>query len=259
MAGAARRGWLTKFAVGGEERHTPSRAPQKALEPRNPAAARESVKPFRGPAGSIRPPSADRRRARGSGSAGRAMNRRGADLGPRRDHPCAAPAATMIERPTVRVCGGGGGRQRAMRRRGCLTQRYELQGRIHGPAHQRSERALVLSGVGHRREHVFVRLRSGSDGKLRNDRDPEAANLRIPRRSAESTPSSLQPILHRPGNGLRAGRGLALLLPEGDLPADRRRDHAAPPGRPFARRRAAATRPGRARDRWPRRCRRPAT
>ena len=83
----------------------------------------------------------------------------------------------MIELPAVRVSGGGGGRGRAMRRRGgCLTQRYELQGRVHGPAHQRSKRALVLSAVGHRREHVFVRLRSGSDGKQRNVRDPEGPN-----------------------------------------------------------------------------------
>ncbi len=78
----------------------------------------------------------------------------------------------MIELPAVRVCGGGGGRRRVLRRRMGLTQRYELQGRIHGPAHQRSKRALVLSAVGHRREHVFVRLRSWSDGKLRKDRDP---------------------------------------------------------------------------------------
>src|SRR5262245_4605532 len=101
------------------------------------------------------------------------MNRRGADLGPGRDHPWAAPATTMIEVPAVRVPGGGGGRRRAMRRRGGLTQRYELQGRVHGPAHQRPERALVLAAVGHRREHVFVRLRLGSDGNEPNVRDPE--------------------------------------------------------------------------------------
>src|SRR4051812_27723621 len=104
------------------------------------------------------------------------MNRRGADLGTRRDHPCTAPLATMIELPAVRVSGGGGGRGRAMRpRRGCLAQRYELQGRVHGPAHQRPERALVLAVVGHRREHVFVRLRLGSDGRQRRVRDLEGA------------------------------------------------------------------------------------
>ena len=130
------------------------------------------------------------------------MNRRGADLGARRDHPCAAPATTMIELPAVRVSGGGGGRGRAKRpRRGCLTQRYELQGRIHGPAHQRSERALVLSAVGHRREHVFVRLRSGSDGKQRNVRDPEGRKLRIPRRTAKSPSRGC----NRSCSGLRIG------------------------------------------------------
>ena len=77
----------------------------------------------------------------------------------------------MIELPAVRVYGGGGGRRRMPLRRMGLTQRYELQGRIHGPAHQRSKRALVLSAIGHRREHVFVRLRSASDGKRRNDRE----------------------------------------------------------------------------------------
>src|SRR3954471_1886274 len=78
----------------------------------------------------------------------------------------------MIELPTVRVYGGGGGRRNVPLRRMGLAQRYELQGRVHGPAHQRSKRALVLSAVDHRREHVFVRLRSGSDGKIRKVRDP---------------------------------------------------------------------------------------
>jgi hypothetical protein len=81
----------------------------------------------------------------------------------------------MIELPAVRVCGGGGGRRRVLHRRMGLAQRYELQGRIHGPAHQRSKRALVLSAVDHRREHVFVRLRSRSDGKVRKDRDLSGA------------------------------------------------------------------------------------
>ena len=120
----------------------------------------------------------------------------------------------MIELPAVRVSGGGGGRPACdAPPRCCLTQRYELQGRIHGPAHQRSERALVLSAVGHRREHVFVRLRSGSDGKVRSDRDPEGAKLRIPRRRAKSTPTALQPILHPPPNRLRAMVHLRIVAP----------------------------------------------
>jgi hypothetical protein len=82
----------------------------------------------------------------------------------------------MIELPAVRVCGGGGGRLDVLLRRMGLAQRYELQGRVHGPAHQRSKRALVLSAVGHRREHVFVRLRLWSDGKFRKDRDPSDAD-----------------------------------------------------------------------------------
>ncbi len=110
----------------------------------------------------------------GSGAAPcRAMNRRGAHLRPGRDHPWTGPAATMIERSTMRVSGGGGVRGRGRCLRGCLTQRGELQGRVHGPAHQLAKRALVLATFDHRREHVFVRLRAGSDGKGPNVRDPE--------------------------------------------------------------------------------------
>src|SRR3954467_7592477 len=79
----------------------------------------------------------------------------------------------MIELSAVRVLGGGGGR-RGPCRQVCLTQRDELQGRIHGPAHQLSERALVLATVGHRREHVFVRLWVGSDGNKRREWGPQA-------------------------------------------------------------------------------------
>ena len=131
--------------------------------------------PLRGPAGSISPPRPDRRRARGSGAGlrRRAMNRRRTHLGPRLHHPCAAPAfTTMIERPAVRVHDGGGGRFAVGERAG-LTQRDELQGRIHGPAHQLSERALVLAAFGHRREHVFARLWIRSDGKKPKVRDPD--------------------------------------------------------------------------------------
>src|SRR4051794_26250828 len=96
------------------------------------------------------------------------MNRRRADLVPGRDHPWSAPAATMIEASAVRVHDGGGARRGRCREVG-LTQRDELQGRIHGPAHQLSERALVLATVDHRREHVFARLWVGSDGNKRSE------------------------------------------------------------------------------------------
>src|SRR3954451_12654571 len=119
------------------------------------------------------------------------MNRCGADLGPGRDHPWAAPAATMTERSAMRVPDGGGGRRCGRHRREGLTQRDELQGRIHGPAHQLSERALVLATGGHRREHVFSGLRSRSDGKTRSERDPHGpirgsrgAEPKAPRRGA---------------------------------------------------------------------------
>src|SRR4051812_39036564 len=83
-------------------------------------------------------------------------------LGPWRDHPWATPAAVMTETlSTMRVLGRGGGRlRRRTCGRGCLAQRDELQGRIHGPAHQRPQRALVLATVGHRGEHVFGKLRA---------------------------------------------------------------------------------------------------
>ena len=71
----------------------------------------------------------------------------------------------------MRVFGGGGGRGPGLCLRGCLTQRDELQGRVRGPAHQLAKRALVLATFDHRREHVFVRLRVGSDGIARNVRD----------------------------------------------------------------------------------------
>jgi hypothetical protein len=124
--------------------------------------------PLRAPAGVISTSQrADRRRARGSGSAGRAMYRRGADLGPGRHRPWTAPAAEMTGNVSaMRVPGRGGGRGT----RGCLTQRDELQGRIHGPAHQLAERALLRATAGHQGEHVFANLRRRSDGKARNER-----------------------------------------------------------------------------------------
>ena len=109
-------------------------------------------------------------RAMNRGAARRAMNRRDADLWPGRHHPCALPGCTtMIERAAMRVHDGGGGRHGLCRRVG-LTQRDELQGRIHGPAHQLAKRAFVRAAFGHRREHVFARLRIRSDGKTPNVR-----------------------------------------------------------------------------------------
>jgi len=106
----------------------------------------------------------------------RAMNRRRADLWPGRHHPLALPAlATMIKRAPMRVHDGGGGR-RGLRRTVSLTQRDELQGRVHGPAHQLAKRAFVRAAFGHRREHVFARLRIRSDGKKPNVRGGHPGN-----------------------------------------------------------------------------------
>src|SRR4051794_16505487 len=78
----------------------------------------------------------------------------------------------------MRVPGRGGERGT----RGCLSQRDELQGRIHGPAHQLAERALVRATVGHQGEHVFVRLWGGSDGKGRNERGHSGSRAAEPNR-----------------------------------------------------------------------------
>src|SRR5438034_4081409 len=93
----------------------------------------------------------------------------GADLGPGRDRPWAAPALAMTGNVSaMRVNGRGGGRGT----RGGLTQRDELQGRIHGPAHQLAERALLRATAGHQGEHVFATLRGGPDGNVRGERPP---------------------------------------------------------------------------------------
>jgi hypothetical protein len=169
----------------------------------------------RGPAGLISPPRADRRRARGSGLSCRAMDRRGTDLGPRRDHPWATPAAVMTDSGSaMRVLGRGGGRRwhRALGR-GCLAQRDELQGRIHGPAHQLAKRALVLATVGHRGEHVFVNLRRRSDGNLRSERDPDrqgAGSLGAARNHRPGAATDLAPPPRRPESMPAARPGPAI-------------------------------------------------
>jgi hypothetical protein len=104
-----------------------------------------------------------------SGPRRRAMGyRRDADLGPRRDRSRSAPAGVTTEWPAVRVHarGGGGGLPAGQCPVGrlCLTQRRELRGRLHGLAHQLAERALMRAACGRRGEHVFGRLRVGSDG-----------------------------------------------------------------------------------------------
>ncbi len=137
------------------------------------------------------------------------MYRRCADLGPGRAHPWAAPASTMTEWQAVRVLGSGGGRRRALRRRSGLTQCHELQGRIHGPAHHRSKRAFGRAAVGHRREHVFVRLRSRSDGNLRTRAGSRGPNSRISRPSAESARAPAIDLAHAPNWGTIAVPGPA--------------------------------------------------
>src|SRR3954453_8044292 len=75
--------------------------------------------PLRGPAGVISSSQKLIAGGRGgSGSAGRAMYRLGADLRPVRDHPWAAPAVVMTGYlSAMRVSGRGGGRGM----RGCLA------------------------------------------------------------------------------------------------------------------------------------------
>ena len=123
----------------------------------------------------------------------RAMNRRDADLCAGRRLSWAAPARGATDLPAMRVLGaGGGGRlprsgRRRCRRgvfdealRRCLTQRGERQRRVHGVTHQGSERALLrAAGFGQRGEHVFVKLRPGSDGtrSFRPPRTPFAARF----------------------------------------------------------------------------------
>ncbi len=127
------------------------------------------VAPWRLPGRRARPPRPGAG-GRVSGPRCRAMGyRRYADLGPRRGRSRPAPAGVTTEWPAVRVDarGGGGGHPAGFfipRRRLCLTQRRELRGRLHSLAHQLAERALLRAAGGRRGEHVFGRLRLGSDG-----------------------------------------------------------------------------------------------
>jgi hypothetical protein len=94
--------------------------------------------------------------------------RRAADLGTLADRPRSARALVTIETSAMRVLGrGGGGRRPGGGRPGrmCLAQRGELERRIHGAPHQLAERALGLSTDDRRGEHVFGKLRVGSDGR----------------------------------------------------------------------------------------------
>ena len=60
--------------------------------------------------------------------------------------------------------GGGTGRPRGRPGRGYLAQRGELERRVNGAPHQLAERAFGLATDDRRGEHVFEKLRSGSDG-----------------------------------------------------------------------------------------------
>src|SRR4051794_2755513 len=107
------------------------------------------------------------------------MNRRDAGLRPRRDPSGAAPWRGATDLPAVRVLAAARGgwdlpldgdgtlsrglRDEALRR--CLTQRGELQRRVYGATHQLAKRALMRAArCGQRGEHVFGKLRWGSDG-----------------------------------------------------------------------------------------------
>jgi len=96
--------------------------------------------------------------------------RRTADLGTRADRPRPAVRALVtIETSAVRVLGRGGGDRSGGGGPGrvCLTQRGELERRINGAPHQLAERAFGLATDDRRGEHVFVKLRVGSDGTAR--------------------------------------------------------------------------------------------
>ena len=130
--------------------------------------------------------------------------RRAADLGTRADRPRSAVRALVtIETSAVRVLGRGGGDRSGGGGPGrvCLTQRGELERRINGAPHQLAERAFGLATDDRRGEHVFVKLRVGSDGTARLQgvlagarRDPArgAANRKVvslgSAASAASTP-----------------------------------------------------------------------
>src|SRR5436190_1433080 len=82
----------------------------------------------------------------------------------------------------------------------CLTQCRELRSRLNGLAHQLAERALLRAAGGRRGEHVFGRLRMGSDG-TRTLRRSVRRTSRIWLWSAQSRGRFLQPILHEGERG----------------------------------------------------------
>ena len=123
------------------------------------------------PAGACPSSQTGRRRSARPCSATRGHGR-GADLRARRDHPRPARADPTIERPAVRVRRGGGRHGPRVRPGGCLAQRGELDGRVHGRTHQLAERALVRSADRRGGEHVFVKLGRRPDGTARRARPP---------------------------------------------------------------------------------------
>src|SRR3954447_1787905 len=73
-----------------------------------------------------------------------------------------------IDGSAVGVLGRGGDMRPGGRPgRGCLTQRGQLERRIYGAPHQVAERALRRATGDRRGEHVFGKLRVGSDGNGR--------------------------------------------------------------------------------------------
>src|SRR3954452_22894970 len=86
----------------------------------------------------------------------------------------------MTEVPAMRVHGPGGGAAAGLpARQRCLTQGGELHGRTNGLSHQLAKRALSRAAGGHRGEHVFVKLRSRSDGnaEVANSRKADRARF----------------------------------------------------------------------------------
>jgi hypothetical protein len=115
-----------------------------------------------------------RRRAGWSGAPCRLMGyRRDADLYAWHGRSRPAPARVTTEWPAVRVFARGGGKGSV--RSPCLTQRCERGGRVDGLAHQLAQRALLRAAGDRLGEHVFGRVRSGSDG-TRNGR-PSARRI----------------------------------------------------------------------------------
>ena len=163
------------------------------------------MKPFRGPAGSIRPPSADRRRARGSGSAWPgdepAWCRPGAEAEPSRCGACGGDD---------RASGGAG-----VRRWGRAPAR-DAQARLPHPALRTPgpypwPRAPALGAsacsVGCRSSKgtCVRKARVVVGRKTPHEPGSERRKVRIPRRSAESTPRSCNRSCTGPEIGSRDG------------------------------------------------------